>query len=246
VWLLCAPSLEDVLPTIRSRCRLVALRTPSADAVAEVLINRDGIDPTMARFAARVSQGHVGRARWLARSEEARVQRRQVLEIPRQDATVPGCFTAAKNLFDATEAEADARHKDDIERETAEVKTAYGVGATGKGVAAASRGSAGALKELDKRQKLRTKRSQRDALDRALMDLMAFYRDVLAVQLSGEAPVQLVHVDVGELAARVAQGSSPEQTLRRMDAISACRTAIDENVAPQLALESMLLAIRAA
>ena len=248
VLLLCAPSTndEDVLPTIRSRCRLVPLHTPSSAAVAEVLIRRDGVDPAMAHFVAQVTQGHVGRAGWLARSDDARRARRQVLEIPRQIANVPGCFAAAEALIGAAEEESSDRHRDDIERETVEVKTAYGVGATGKGVASATRGSAGALKELDRRQKLRTKRSQRDAIDRALLDLMGFYRDVLAIQLSGDGPVQLVHVDVGESIAEVARTSSPETTIRRIDAIRACRTAIDENVTPQLAIEAMLLTMRSA
>src|SRR5690349_13888635 len=44
VWLLCAPTVEDVLPTIRSRSRLVVLATPSAEDVAAFLVRADGID----------------------------------------------------------------------------------------------------------------------------------------------------------------------------------------------------------
>ena len=75
VWLLCTPSVEDTLPTIRSRCRLLTLRTPSADAVADVLMRRDGIDPVLAAQAARATQGHIGRARRLATDESARPAR---------------------------------------------------------------------------------------------------------------------------------------------------------------------------
>ena len=84
VWLLCAPTLQDVLPTIRSRCRHLQLRTPSTEAVAQVLINRDGISPDMAQFAAKVSQGHVGRARYLATNETARSNRKVIMQLPMQ------------------------------------------------------------------------------------------------------------------------------------------------------------------
>nr|MBA2639913.1 DNA polymerase III subunit delta' [Nocardioidaceae bacterium] len=56
VWLLCAPTAEDVLATIRSRCRHVWLRTPPAVAVA-ALLERSGVDVGLAAFAARASQG---------------------------------------------------------------------------------------------------------------------------------------------------------------------------------------------
>ncbi|GAA2462752.1 hypothetical protein GCM10010273_55440 [Streptomyces lavendulocolor] len=56
VWILCAPSIEDVLPTIRSRCRHLTLRTPPVEAVADVLIRRDGIEPDAAYAAARATQ----------------------------------------------------------------------------------------------------------------------------------------------------------------------------------------------
>src|ERR1700761_3929049 len=62
VWLLCAPSAEDLVTTIRSRCRVVTLRVPSSAAVAGVLTTRDGIEPAAALAAARGAQGHVGRA----------------------------------------------------------------------------------------------------------------------------------------------------------------------------------------
>ncbi|MFB9837804.1 DNA polymerase III subunit delta', partial [Actinoallomurus acaciae] len=81
VWLLCAPSPDDLVVTIRSRCRLVTLRTPPADAVADVLVLRDGIDPDVAAEASRAAQGHIGRARRLATDEEARRRRAEVLAV---------------------------------------------------------------------------------------------------------------------------------------------------------------------
>jgi DNA polymerase-3 subunit delta' len=243
VLLLCAPSVEDLLPTIRSRCRLVPLRTPPFEAVAEVLVRRDGVDPAMAAFAARAAQGHIGRARRLARDEQARRERSDVLSLPRSLQGIGSAMQAAKDLVDAAQAEA-ARLTGD--RDTAEkeaLSTALGGGATGKGYTGGTpRGGAGALKDLEKRQKSRGTRTSRDALDRALVDLAAFYRDVLTIQLrTGTA---LIHDDLGEQAATIARATSPESTVRRIDAVLACRTALEGNVAPLLAVESMALALR--
>lgn len=244
VLLLCAPSVEDLLPTIRSRCRLVPLRTPPAADVADVLVRRDGVDPAMAAFAARAAQGHIGRARRLATDEAARRERQDVLSLPRSLGSVGSSLAAAKDLVDATKAESDrlASGRDVAERES--LSTALGGGATGKGyTGSAPKGGAGALKELEKRQKSRGTRTQRDALDRALVDLAAFYRDVLSLQLGAGA--DLVHGDLAEQAATIARATAPEGTLRRIEAILSCRTAIDANVAPLLAVEAMALAVRA-
>jgi DNA polymerase-3 subunit delta' len=243
VLLLCAPSVEDLLPTIRSRCRLVPLRTPPADAVAEVLVRRDGVDPAMAAFAAQAAQGHIGRARRLALHEDARGERRDVLSLPRSLQGVGSALQAAKDLVDAAQAEAARLTKDRDVVEKEELSTALGGGATGKGyTGSAPKGGAGALKELEKRQKSRGTRTSRDALDRALVDLAAFYRDVLVIQLGTGTP--LIHGDLGEQAATIARATTAESTLRRIEAVLGCRTALDGNVAPLLAVESMALALR--
>jgi len=198
----------------------------------------------MAAFAARAAQGHIGRARRLATDEQARRERQEVLSLPRSLGTVCSALAAAKELVDAAKAESDrlGSGRDSAERES--LSTALGGGATGKGYpGSAPKGGAGALKELEKRQKSRGTRTQRDALDRALIDLAAFYRDVLALQLGTTTP--LVHGDLAEQAAVIARASSPESTVRRIDAVLGCRTAIDGNVAPQLAVEAMALGLRA-
>ena len=243
VLLLCAPSVEDLLPTIRSRCRLVPLRTPPAAAVAQVLVERDGVDPAMAAFAARAAQGHIGRARRLATDESARTERKHVLALPRSLNNIGQALLAAKDLVDAAREEADGLSASRDGREREALSTALGGGATGKGyVGSAPKGGAGALKDLEKRQKSRGTRTQRDALDRALTDLAAFYRDVLALQLrTGAAPV---HADLVEQSTTIARATSPESTIHRIDAVLACRTAIDANVAPLLAVEAMALAVR--
>jgi DNA polymerase-3 subunit delta' len=242
VMLLCAPSTENVSATLRSRCRLVPLRTPPTDAVERMLV-AEGVDPAMAAFAARAAQGHIGRARRLATDEQARRERRDVLALPRSLGGVGAALTAARDLVDAAESESARLTAGRDESERASLSTALGAGATGKGyTGGAPRGGAGALKELEKRQKSRGTRTQRDALDRALVDLAAFYRDVLQVQLG--TGTELVHVDLAEQTAAIARATSPEATLRRIDAVLACRVAVDANVAPLLAVEALALQLR--
>lgn len=238
VWLLCAPSAEDLLPTIRSRCRLVTLRIPRVDELADHLAG-EGVDRAVAAFAARAAQSHVGRARRLARDPDAQRRRREVLEVPAQVATVGGCFTAAANLVDAARDDAAAVVESLDAAETTALKEALGdIGGRGR---SRPRGAAGALSDLEKRQRSRATRTQRDSLDRALLDLAAFYRDVLVVQLG--ADVELVNVDLAATVQRLAQASTPEATLRRIEAVLACREAVDLNVAPLLAVEAMALGL---
>jgi DNA polymerase-3 subunit delta' len=243
VFLLCTPSThpDDVSVTIRSRCRVVPLRQPPADAVAAVLVQRDGTDASTAAWAAAAAQGHVGRARRLARDPQARSRRDAVLAVPRRLTGVGACFDAANALIEAAEAEAAASGSEVDASERAALETALGAGGTGKGAAGAARGVAGQLKDLERRQRLRATRAQRDALDRALVDLAGFYRDVLARTMG--APVAPVHVDTAELAATAAERWTPESTLRRLEAVLECRTAIDANVKPRIAVEAMMLAL---
>ncbi|AUA12834.1 DNA polymerase III subunit delta' [Streptomyces sp. SID8382] len=241
VWLLCTPSLEDVLPTIRSRCRLLTLRTPSVDAVADVLVRRDGIDPGLAASAARATQGHIGRARRLATDERARTRRATVLKLPLRVDDVGGCLKAAQELVDAAAEDAKQVAEEIDTKETEELRAALGAAAGTGG--RLPRGTAGAMKDLQDRQKRRATRTQRDSLDLALTDLTAFYRDVLALQLGSE--VALANTDVRDALERIASGSKPERTLRRIEAIRACRQALDSNVAPLLAVEAMTMALRA-
>ena len=240
VFLLCAPSdhPDDVPVTIRSRCRLVPLRTPPAEAIAAVLSSRDGVDPEIARWAASVCGGHVGRARRLARDPDARARREQVLALPLSLRGFGEVFTAADHLIGSAEAEAAdvAGSRDAAEREALSV--AMGAGGTGKGVAAAQRGAKAAERELERRQKSRATRSQRDALDRALVDLAGFYRDVLAARFGASVPA--THPDRAHDVHQAAASWSPESTLRRLEAVLSCREALELNVKPRIAVEAML------
>ncbi len=240
VWVLCAPTTEDVLPTIRSRCRHVALTAPPPAAVADLLIREDGIDQAMAAFAAAASQGHVGRARGLAQDEGARLRRADVLAVPLQVSSVGGCLAAAANLVEAAQEDAEQRNGIREAEETEALQQALGVVPGGR----RPPGTAGALKELEDAQKRRRTRTLRDSLDRAFLDLVAFYRDVIAVQ--ARADVALVNADRRRDVETVAAASSPQATLRRIDAVMAARVAIEQNVAPLLAVEAMTLALRAA
>jgi DNA polymerase-3 subunit delta' len=243
VFLLCTPSThpDDISVTIRSRCRVVPLRQPPAEAVAEVLVRRDGIAPDVAAWAAAAAQGHVGRAKRLAGDSEARGRREAVLAVPRRLSSVGACFDAASALIEAAEAEAMAAVVENDTNERAALEQALGAGGTGRGAAGAMRGAAGQLKDLERRQRSRATRSQRDALDRALVDLAGFYRDVLIKGL--RAPVPVVHTDTAEQSAAAAEKWTPESALRRLEAVLACRDAIEQNVKPKIAVEAMMLTL---
>lgn len=238
VWLLCAPSPEDLVMTIRSRCRLVTLRIPPVAAVADVLVRRDGVDPATAEAAARAAQGHIERARRLAVDEQARRRREEVLAVPRRLTSVGPAVAAAEALVKAAEEEAKATTEELNESETAALRQALGESAKGR----MPRGTAGALKELEDRQKSRATRVKRDALDRALLDLAYYYRDVLVLQLG--AGSELVNADRADELRAAAAAGTPETTIRRLDAIMECRERLDANVNPLLAVEALTLALR--
>ena len=238
VWLLCAPTTEDLLPTLRSRCRHVRLRTPSTEAIVALLVGRDGIDPAVAASAARASQGHVGRARWLATDPDARRRRSDVLAIPASLTGLDACLDAATTLGAAAEEDARAATESVSEVETEQMRRALGFGTVGK----APRGAEGAIRDLEGRQDKRAKRQQRDSLDRALLELLAFYRDVLARQLGGQTTMTDGAAAIA--VAALAGSTEPAATLRRIDAILACREALESNVSKQLALEAMTFALR--
>ncbi|KRC36971.1 DNA polymerase III subunit delta' [Oerskovia sp. Root22] len=238
VWILCAPSPQDVLVTIRSRCRGVALRVPPVEAVARLLVARDGVDPVVAEAAARAAQSHIGLARRLARDGKARERRSSVLSIARRIRGVGDAVVAAGELVEVAQAEAKAATEERDAVEKAELLRALGVEAGG--VMPPKLRSQ--LTDLEKDQKRRATRHQRDVLDRAMLDLLSLYRDVLVVQLG--AHVDLVNTELAESVQALAEDSTPEQTVRRMDAIGVARERLDGNVAPLLALEAMAIALR--
>lgn len=242
VFLLCAPSVapEDVSVTIRSRCRHVSLTAPDTAAIAGVLIEQDGIDADRARWAAGVAGGHVGRARRLAVDETARHQREQALRLARAATRESEAFAAAQGLLVTATETAAAMAAELNEPEKQELLTALGAGGTGKGTARPPRGTAGAIKELESRQKARQTRMSRDVLDRALVDLAALFRDALAQSMA--APVTMMHPDVADdLAAPMGRYAGPERMLRCIEAVLVCREELATNVKPKFALDAMMV-----
>ncbi len=237
VWILCAPSAEDVLPTIRSRCRFLHLVTPSAADVAE-LLRGEGVPDELATMAAAASQGHIGRARRLAGDPAARQRRAAVLDAATRLRTVHGCLASAEALLEAVKADVAAASETIDAAEREQLRTTLGLGTGSK----QPPGAAGALKDLEKRQKTRATRAQRDGLDRALVDLVALHRDVLARQLG--APVAPIHPDRADAVEQLAAAGTPELTLRRIEAVLAAREALAANAAQLLTVETMNLALR--
>jgi DNA polymerase-3 subunit delta' len=238
VWVLCAPSPQDVLVTLRSRSRAVPLRVPPVDAVAALLVERDGIDPTVAALAARAAQSHVGVARRLARDPQARARRATVLSIPPRVRGVGDAVLAAGELVATAQADAKAA----TEQRDGEERSALLRSMGAEDAATIPPALRAQVRQLEEDQKRRATRAQRDVLDRAMLDLLSLYRDVLVVQL--DAGVELMNLEHEESVRALAGSSTPEQTLRRMDAIGEARTRIAGNVAPLLAVEAMTIALR--
>ena len=239
VWLLCAPTSEDVLPTIRSRCRHLALSTPAAQDVAAFLVRTAGISEALAAYAARASQGHIGRARALAQDEATRNRRREVVSLPARLTSIGACMTAAANLVETTQEESAAIITELDAREKADLDTAYGVVERGR----RPREYSPALAALERGQKTRAKRRHLDVVDRGLMDLVSVYRDAIALATRASSTLvnEEMRGEIGELARR----TSPEDNLRRIDCIFTAREQMLEfNVPPALALESMMMGLR--
>jgi DNA polymerase-3 subunit delta' len=246
VWLLCAPTLHDLLPTIRSRCRHLQLRTPSTPAVTNVLINRDGIAPEMADFAARVCQGHIGRARYLATNEIVRSNRGVIMKLPLQLTSIAAAYEAAQKLIDLATQEASAASEARDEKETTALQEAYGKGATGRGMAT---GASKAVKELEKEQKSRATRMVRDCLDGALLDMATFYRDVMLVQAATAQPNQptaetltrsLINIDMFDQINAFAHKTPAAATVKKINAIMETRINLSHNAAPLLTIEALM------
>ena len=235
VWLLCAPTLHDVLPTIRSRCRHLQLRTPSIDSVTQVLIKRDNISPTMADFAARVSQGHIGRAKYFATSESGRRNRKVIMQLPLQLGSLAAAFQAAQTLVEISTTGANISSKELDEKEVGKLQEAYGKGATGQGMAT---WAPKAIKELEKEQKSRGTRMLRDSIDGALLDLATFYRDVMMAQAG--ATELMINADIRTEIESYALSCPAYSAVQKMSAIMEARRHLAMNAAPLVTCEALM------
>ena len=238
IWLLCAPSEADMLPTIRSRVRRVGLKVPAVEEVARLLIARDGIDPKLAHQVAAESQSHIGMARRLATSHEARSRRRETLLTALAINGVTSAVNAAERWLDIAKKDAEALTADrDLEERNVMLKT-MGI-QPGETVPNNMKAD---LKALEEGQKRRATRSVRDGIDRILVDLLSLYRDVLSVQIGANAPLinEELAVQIGE----TARSTSPANTIQKLDAIAQARIRIDRNVRDLMVLESLGVSLR--
>jgi DNA polymerase-3 subunit delta' len=239
VWILCAPSVEDVVITIRSRSRHVRLRTPPVEAVAELLHRRDGVEMPMAMYAARAAQSHVGLARRLARDEGARIRRRDVVALAGKIHGVGDAVGAAADLVSIADEESSAAAGERDLAERQRLMELLGADPTARTQPPHIRSQ---LAGLEREQKARATRHSRDVLDRSLVDLLSVYRDALI--LHSGASLGLVNQDNLPAVQSLARSMSPEQLLSAMDAIGTARERIGLNVAPLLALEAMAISLR--
>jgi len=238
VWILCAPSEADLLPTIRSRVRSVRLRIPAVDDVAELIARRDGVDLPTATRAAREAQSHIGMAHRLATNDEARARRAETLEIALGIRSVSGAMLAATKLLALAGADASALTEERDAEERASALRSLGIEPGGT-IPPALRAQ---LKNLEEDQKRREKRSLRDGIDRIMVDLLSLYRDILLMQLGVDS--EPINLSIFAKLVSASEQSTAQETLATMDAIATARRRIESNVTPALALEAMLVSAR--
>jgi DNA polymerase-3 subunit delta' len=233
VWILCAPSVSDLLPTIRSRTRNVNLRLPSIDEVATLLVQRDGVALDVARKSALLAQNHVGMARRLALSSDARSRRSETLRVLMSISNLSSAMVAAEKLLGVAkrDAEASSAEKDAVEKDA--LMKAYGLAADEK----LPPNLRSQFKELEENQKRRATRALRDGIDRIFTDAESIYRDLMALQLGAE--VELVNTEIESELLQRSQGTSIEQTIAILDAITQSRQRLASNVRDLLVLEAL-------
>ena len=238
VWVLCAPTADDLIVTVRSRCRHLQLGTPPVDAVADLLVRRDGIDPAMAHYAARAAQSHIGIARRLATDEHARARRREVVGIPTSLTGVAAALRAAQDLVEEAGEGAETISAERAEAERRALLTQLGADPAARAQPPAVRSH---LRDLEVRQKRETRRQQHDSIDSALTDLASVYRD--ALMLATGSPVELVNATEPEQIERLARSLSAEELLAALETIGLARGRLVANGAPLLVLEAMMVAL---
>jgi DNA polymerase-3 subunit delta' len=238
IWILCAPSEVDMLPTIRSRVRKVILKVPSVEDVAKLLVERDGIEPALAVSVAAEAQSHIGMARRLATSKEARDRRHEYLAAALNIFNVTDAVRTSETWLDLAKKDALALTKERDEEERQTLLHSLGLAPTDT-VPPQYRTD---FKNLEEGQKRRATRSLRDGLDRILVDLLALFRDVLTVQLA--AAVELVNRDLEPKIREVAAGFRPEETIRIIDSIETSRERIDRNVRDIYVMDSLAATMR--
>ncbi|GAA1465342.1 DNA polymerase III subunit delta' [Microbacterium thalassium] len=237
VWVLCAPSEADLLPTIRSRVRTLRLNEPEVADVARLIVERTGAAPDVAEQSARLAQRHIGMAQRLATDADPRTRRDQTLRAVLQVRSVTDAVETAGHIVQAATDDAKALTVERDEAERAQLRRTLGV-AEGAALPPAVRSQ---LTALEDEQKRRATRSLRDGIDRVLTDLQSMYRDVLMLQFGRDEA--LINRELEPHLRQVAEAWSPDRTLVVVDRIAETRRNLEQNVAPTLALESMLVTV---
>lgn len=241
IWLLCAPSAQDVLPTIRSRTRIVSLAVPSNQAVAAFLEREAGVEPRLAARAARLAEGHIGVARLYATQDRVLADRDDlvvgVLGLRRASDAV----LLAGSLIENAQGQA----KDDVDRQAAEAEADFrrvnGLGEKDR-IPTALRGAYNAIAKKDELRRRATRRS-RDVLDRALNTVASIYRDVAVLQNNAEDAVGLINLEnreaITELSVRLTRAGAVE----RLEDIAVARRRLNGNGNPTLVFEALFCAL---
>jgi DNA polymerase-3 subunit delta' len=235
IWILCAPSEADVIPTIRSRVRGVRLGVPPVADIAAMLVARDGVDPAIAEQSARHAQSHIGMARRLATTPEARERRARSLSLILHIRAVSDAVNAAAEIVALATDDAKAYTEARDEAERADFLHSLGL-APGEAVPLGLRPQ---LKTLEDNQKRRATRSLRDGVDRVLTDMESLYRDILVVALGGAVP--LTNPEMAEGISAWLERHDAAHAVRILDAIDIARGRIDRNVTPLLSLEALFV-----
>ena len=238
IWLLCAPSEADMLATIRSRVRRVALKQPSTETVADLLVARDGIERSLAMQVAAEAQGHIGMALRLATSSDARARRKETLVSAMQIDSIPKAMATAERWLELAKKDAEAITQERDDQERADLLSTLGIPEGGT----IPPGLRADIKVLEEAQKRRATRSLRDGIDRILVDLMSLYRDVLTIQLAAES--ELVNQDLKSQLDEMASSTRSTETISKLEAMALARVRIGANVRDLMVLESLAIQLR--
>lgn len=234
VWILCAPSEADLLPTISSRTRSLRLVTPSSEAVAQLLHERDGVPLPQAEQAARLAQNHIGMARTLATNPEALSRRTNTVREVLDAVTLGDAMRAAATLTKLAEQDAKELTAARDEHEREELLRNLGI-APGGTIPPKLRTQ---VRDLEEDQKRRAKRSVADGIDRILTDLTTVFRDVALLALDTDR--SLVNEEFRDELTSLAQHIGADTALGRVDQIGHAREQLFRNVTPSLVVEALL------
>ncbi len=232
VWILCAPSAADMLPTIRSRTRNVVLRLPSIEEVAQLLIQRDGVKEELALSSARQAQQHVGMARRLAMSADARKRRMDTLRELVGIKNLSGAMATAERLLAFAKKDAESSSEEKNQQERTKLLAAYGI--EDEKIPPNLRSE---FRQLEENQKRRNTRALRDGIDRIFTDMESLFRDILSLQLGANSP--LINQELAEEIEHRASATSAENSIRVLEAISTARSRLEANVRDLVVLESL-------